>query len=110
MNPETEAAALELARHATANQLADYEARLILAAYAKPPGEPPTAPERDRITVERLPADLMTRTLPPRRYSQYPYCPLRTAGTLVSEGGAGKSWLKLSMLLHIAAGLPFLGQ
>lgn len=63
-----------------------------------------------RITVERLPADLMTRTLPPRRYSQYPYCPLRTAGTLVSEGGAGKSWLKLSMLLHIAAGLPFLGQ
>jgi hypothetical protein len=56
------------------------------------------------------PADLLTRAFPPDEFAWGSYLPQSAACGLVGEGAVGKGHLILAVLLHVAAGLPYLGH
>lgn len=62
-----------------------------------------------RIEILAPPADLMTCIFPDHEFASYPRVPMKCVTAFISEGGAGKSTLILDLMLHVAAGLPFLG-
>lgn len=82
----------------------DSKGQQAQAAAPMPPAE--TAKPIQLITP---PADLLTRIFPAHEFASFPRVPMKCVTALISEGGAGKSTLQLDMLLHVAAGLPFLG-
>jgi hypothetical protein len=61
------------------------------------------------LDVWSLGADIMTCVIPPQEYALRPYLPLECATGLAGQGKVGKSFLALAIMLHVAAGRPFLG-
>ena len=106
-------------RHAerdAARKAAEAEAQ----ARAKRPAPPSTdvapatptdsAPVRSPIELVAPPANLMAQVFPDHEFASFPRLPMKCCTAFISEGGAGKSTLILDCMLHVAAGLHFLGM
>lgn len=63
-----------------------------------------------RIELLRPPSDILTRVYPPREFICGQYGAMGATTLLLGEGAVGKSKFLRSLMLHAAAGLPFLGQ
>jgi RecA-family ATPase len=58
----------------------------------------------------KLDPNWLSTQIPPRRFAWYPYLPTHCVSLLIGEGAVGKSTALLAMLVHVAAGLPYLGR
>jgi hypothetical protein len=108
MSAALDVAAMNFVRHATPEQITDFESRLILAANAEQSAAISPA-KRVRLVPQALPVDLLSIEFPPRCYSWGKYGPLGTTSALIAEGKVGKSTLSQQKQLCIAAGRDFLG-